>query len=231
MLHFSLSRYLLLILLLSMSGVTSAQKSLHFPEGWKVEDSSGVLEITERGDTLELVVPDGLTLWYKQRLTGDYEIRYRICMVMKGGKYDRLSDLNCFWAANDPQYPANLFARSDWRKGVFQHYNTLDLFYVGYGGNENSTTRFRRYSGKYYGVDENRIKPLLAEYTDAPNLLYPNRWYAVCIQVKEGITTFSVDEKELFRYTLAPNQGDGHFALRLLQNHVLFTNFQVKTLK
>ena len=26
-------------------------------------------------------------------------------MVMQGGKYDRLSDLNCFWAANDPKYP------------------------------------------------------------------------------------------------------------------------------
>ena len=57
----------------------------------------------ERADTVELIVPGGLTMWYQQRLTGDYEINYRICMVMKGGKYDRLSDLNCFWAANDPK--------------------------------------------------------------------------------------------------------------------------------
>ena len=49
-------------------------------------------------------------MWYRQRLAGDYEISYRICMVMQGGKYDRLSDLNCFWAANDPKYPDDLFA-------------------------------------------------------------------------------------------------------------------------
>ena len=29
--------------------------------------------------------------------------------------------------------PDNLFARSEWRNGVFKNYNTLDLFYVGYG--------------------------------------------------------------------------------------------------
>lgn len=55
-------------------------------------------------------------------------------MVMQGGKYDRLSDLNCFWAANDPKYPDDLFARSQWRDGIFKNYNTLNLFYVGYGG-------------------------------------------------------------------------------------------------
>ena len=53
-------------------------------------------------------------------------------MVMQGGKYDRLSDLNCFWAANDPKYPDDLFARSQWRDGIFKNYNTLNLFYVGY---------------------------------------------------------------------------------------------------
>ena len=94
-------------------------------------------------------------------------------MVMKGGKYDRLSDLNCFWAANDPKNPDNLFARSEWRNGVFKNYNTLDLFYVGYGGNDNSTTRFRRYNGKYYGVADDKVKPLLREYTDTSHLLIP----------------------------------------------------------
>lgn len=75
---------------------------------WKIEDESRALQMIERADTVELIVPGGLTMWYQQRLTGDYEINYRICMVMKGGKYDRLSDLNCFWAANDPKNPDNL---------------------------------------------------------------------------------------------------------------------------
>ena len=86
---------------------------------WIAEDQSGIMDFTIREDTLELIVPEGLTLWYKDRLTGDYEISYHICMVMNGGKHDRLSDMNCFWAANDPKHPGKLLGRSTWRNGVF----------------------------------------------------------------------------------------------------------------
>ena len=147
--------------------------------------------------------------------------------VMKGGRHDRLSDLNCFWAANDPKHPDDLFARSQWRNGVFKNYNTLNLFYVGYGGNDNSTTRFRRYRGEYYGIADDKVKPLLKEYTDTPHLLVPNKWYEIRIRVEKGMTTYAVNGEELFRYTLTGNEGDGHFGLRLLQNHVLFTGFKV----
>lgn len=41
------------------------------------------------------------------------------------------------------------------------------------------------------------------------------------------MTTYAVNGEELFRYTLTGNEGDGHFGLRLLQNHVLFTGFKV----
>ena len=46
----------------------------------------------------------------------------------------------------------------------------------------------------------------------------------------KGITTYSVNDEELFRYTLAGGEGDGHFGLRLLQNHVLFTDFKATIL-
>lgn len=63
---------------------------------WVVEDSSGKVEITCIGDTMDIVSPDGLSLWYKERLTGNYEITYRVQVVVENGSYDRLSDLNCF---------------------------------------------------------------------------------------------------------------------------------------
>ena len=106
--------YSLITFFLLDSVMLLAQHKASFVQQWKIEDASHVLQIIERADTLELMVPDGLTMWYRQRLAGDYEISYRICMVMQGGKYDRLSDLNCFWAANDPKYPNDLFARSQW---------------------------------------------------------------------------------------------------------------------
>lgn len=222
--------YSLITFLLLNSAMLLAQHKGSFVKQWKIEDASHALQVTERTDTLELIVPDGLTMWYRQRLTDAYEISYRIFMVVQGGKYDRLSDLNCFWAANDPKNPNDLFARSQWRDGIFKNYNTLNLFYVGYGGNDNSTTRFRRYRGEYDGVADDKVKPLLKEYTDAPHLLVPNQWYEIRIRVEKGVTTYSVNGEELFRYVLADGEGDGHFGLRLLQNHILFTDFKATIL-
>ena len=61
------------------------------------EDASGKFRMKATDGVTEIVAPDGLTLWYDERLTGNYEISYRIQVVMDGGRYDRLSDMNCFW--------------------------------------------------------------------------------------------------------------------------------------
>lgn len=197
------------------------------PEQWLAEDHSGSMQINVSGDTLEVTAPKGLTLWYKKRLTGDYEIRYDAKVVMQGGKYDRLSDLNCFWGANDPQHPGNLFARSRWRNGIFGNYKTLKLFYVGYGGNHNSTTRFRQYFGGGADMSDSLVRPVIKEYTDPQHLLLPNKWYHIRIQVKKGKTSFYVNNEMLFQLPTKDGEGDGHFGLRLLSNHVLFAGFRV----
>ena len=66
-------------------------------------------------------------------------------MISAGGKNDRVSDLNCFWMARDSRNPDDLFAVH--RTGKFADYNQLLCYYVGVGGNTNTTTRFRRYIG------------------------------------------------------------------------------------
>nr|WP_241217416.1 DUF6250 domain-containing protein [Bacteroides gallinarum] len=182
------------------------------------------------GDTLEITTPKGLTLWNNRRITGDYEITYRIKMVMQGGSYDRLSDLNCFWGANDPENPDNLYADGTWRDGFFKRYKTLRLFYVGYGGNDNSTTRFRRYYGGGPEKPDSIVRPIIKEYTDPGHLLEANHWYTVCIRVEKGTTTYYIDGKELFRLPIKPGDCNGQFGLRLLQNHVVFTGFRIKSL-
>lgn len=197
---------------------------------WVVEDHSGKMQMQVSNDTLDIIAPKGLTLWYDHRLTGDYEISYHAKLVMKGGKYDRLSDLNCFWGANDPKYPDNLYARSTWRNGFFPNYNSLNLFYVGYGGNYNKTTRFRQYLGGTYEMNNPKVRPVLKEYTDSLHLLVPNKWYHIQIRIEKGITTYRINGEELFRLHLKEKEGDGHFGLRLLNNHTVFANFRVKTL-
>ena len=40
-----------------------------------------------------------------------------------------------------------------------------------------------RNKGEYYGVADDKVKPLLKEYTDASHLLVPNQWYEIRIQI------------------------------------------------
>lgn len=215
---------------LSISLMLHAQEQSILEE-WFEEDHSGKLQISVSGDTLDITTPKGLTLWYKKRLTGDYGISYSARFVMQGGKHDRLSDLNCFWGANDPEHPYNLFARSEYRNGFFPNYKTLTLFYVGYGGNHNSSTRFRQYFGGGPDVDDSIARPVIKEYTDKSHLLFSDHWYHIRIEVKKGITNFFVNDEKLFSKSLKENEGDGHFGLRLLSNHILFTGFQVYKIK
>lgn len=221
---------LLTIILLINFSALYAQINMKL-ELWQAEDYSGKAKIGLSCDTLDIITPKGMTLWYKKRLTGQYEIRYKACMVMKGGEYDRLSDLNCFWGANDPKYPENLFARGKWRNGFFPNYKTLKLFYVGYGGNNNSTTRFRRYLSGLPEQDDNQVRPLIKEYKDKKHLLEPNKWYDVCIKVEKEMTYFYVNNELLFSHRLNPCEADGHFGIRLLSNHVKIADFKILDLK
>ena len=47
-----------------------AQRENAFAQQWKIEDASHALQVIERTDTLELIVPDGLTMWYLSAAIG-----------------------------------------------------------------------------------------------------------------------------------------------------------------
>lgn len=208
----------------------SSRKNTIDMNDWIVEDHSGELGVQLKNDTFDIISPDGLTLWYNKELTGEYAIEYDIMMVMNGGVNDRLSDLNCFWAAKDPKFPQDILARSEWRDGVFSQYNSLRLFYVGYGGNHNTTTRFRNYRADLYPMDSDSLKLSIHEYTDTENLLKPNHWYSIRIIMEDEQTTYSVNGKPLFSKIIREDDKTGYFGLRLLTNHVLFRGFRITRL-
>ena len=197
---------------------------------WVVEDESDSAIFEFHHDTLSIKSPAGLTLWYNRKLSGEYQISYSISLQINGRVGERLSDMNCFWAATDPLNPDDFFARSGWRHGIFSRYNSLNMYYVGYGGNDNTTTRFRKYYGKYYNVDNNKIKPLIQEYIDADHLLQPNRWYKVVITVAKGKTSFEVNGERLFELTDKELYSDGYFGIRLLSNRAAITGFTIQYL-
>lgn len=155
-----------------------------------------------RNGKLVLDTKGGVTVWLNMPLSGNYIIEYDRRVILDSGVNDRLSDLNQFWAASDMRND-HLFTRD----GVLERYDSLQLYYVGMGGNTNKTTRFRKYQG-------NGERTLLQEYTDASHLLQPNKTYHIKTVVQNGATSFWVDGVCYFTYTDPTPLRKGYFGLR-----------------
>jgi len=174
--------------------------------------------IDNRDGRLLLDVANGATVWLDKPLSGDYVITYTRRVVVEGGRNDRLSDLNHFWMARDP-HNAALFTRS----GKLEDYDNLDLYYVGFGGNSNKTTRLRRYGDGQ--------RQLLGEFTDAAHLLQPNHDYAIEIAVYRGCTRMRVDGQEYFSYRDPHPLTSGYFGFRTTWSRQTVDDLKIYQLK
>jgi len=173
------------------------------PEHWIIEmDDQPNSSVTVQEGKLVLDTKGGVTVWLNQELEGDFEITYDRRVIVEDGPNDRLSDLNQFWLARDPNHP-DAFTRS----GVFEEYDDLEMYYVGFGGNYNSSTRFRKYRG-------DGVKPVLQEYDEAPYLLEANQTYTIKTTRKDGKVSFRVDDRLFFEYEDADPIERGYFGFR-----------------
>ncbi|WP_328875139.1 DUF1080 domain-containing protein [Streptomyces sp. NBC_00287] len=186
---------------------------------WAVELEKGGSVTAARG-TLEVDVPAGATIWFRERFEGPYVLEYTATPVSEGGVNDRVSDLNNFWNAVDVRSPDDLFATP--RGGALAEYDYLKTYYSGYGANYNTTTRLRRYVG------EAGVRPLLYDYTEP--LLVPNEPNRVRI-VSDGPTVQWWNNGRLvFDYTDPEPYTGGHFAFRTTWSHFRITDFRVRRL-
>jgi hypothetical protein len=185
---------------------------------WSVElEKPGRVEAKD--GTLEMDVPAGCTVWFRPELKGPVVIRFRATMVKSGGANDRVSDLNCFWMARDARSPKDLFATK--RSGKFADYNQLLAYYVGQGGNTNTTTRFRRYIG------DPELRPLLPEHDLAAHLLTANSGHEIQL-VADGRRIQYWDNGELiFDYDDPAPYTQGRFAFRTTWSHLVVRDFRV----
>lgn len=158
----------------------------------------------------------GVTVWFTRKLTGrNIHISFTRKVLVEGNANDRLSDLNVFWMATDPRNK-NLFTRN----GVFEAYDSLRLYYVGMGGNTNTTTRFRKYLG-------NGKKPLLKEYTDSAHLLAPNKEYQIDISIEDDEVTYSVNDVVYFTYKDLHPLKEGYFGFRSTWSRQEISNLRI----
>jgi len=161
----------------------------------------------------------GCTVWFRERLSAPVEISYEVTVIAHGGPHDRVSDVNCFWMAADPKSPATL---PSGRSGRFGDYDSLQLYYVGMGGNDNTTTRFRRYVG-------DGSRPFLPENDrrEKPFLLGGNQTYHIKLIARDGVAEFWCEGKKFFSFRDPAPLTSGWFAFRTLKSHLEIRNFRV----
>ncbi len=186
---------------------------------WRVEQSAGGSVRAENG---MLVIEDvaGCTVWLQQKLTAPVEISYEVTVVEKGGPHDRASDVNCFWMAGE----AGSNAAPKPRSGRFGDYDTLQTYYVGMGGNYNTTTRFRRYAG-------GGPRPLRPEddLREKKFLLEPNHTYRIRVVARDGVAEYWRDGERIFAFHDPEPLTEGWFGFRTVKSHLEIRNLRIVT--
>jgi hypothetical protein len=177
--------------------------------------------ISAADGVLDIDVPAGVTLWFKPRLEGPVVIEFDATAVAEGGPNDHVSDLNVFWMANNPDGTEPVFTRP--RSGAFAEYNDLLTYYVGLGGNRNTTTRFRRYIG------DPVTRPLLPEHdlTAADARLIPNRGQTITLIANGRTIEYRRDGRRLILLDDPAPYANGWFALRTTYSHLRIRELRV----
>jgi hypothetical protein len=184
---------------------------------WAVEQQPGGT-VASGGGRLLIADKGGCTVWFRPRIEGPVIISYEATVSSQA----RVSDLNCFWMATDPQQPREPFTAGSGRHGRFAEYDTLQTYYVGYGGNNNTTTRFRRYDGS-------GARPLLPEHdlTDRRFLLVPDHPYRITLVAAVGRVQFIRDGEVIFDYRDPQPLTSGWFGFRTIDSRIEIRHFQV----
>jgi hypothetical protein len=205
------------------AGETPAPSPTADLRSWAAEQMPGGTTSVKDG---ALVITDvaGSTIWLREKLTAPVTISYEATVVVADGPTDRLSDLNCFWMASDPRSPdTEPFATGHARSGKFSDYDALLTYYVGYGGNKNTTTRFRRYDGT-------PARPLLPAH-DLNNqkfLLIPNHTYRIELTaLPDGTVHYRRDGELIFDFRDPAPLKSGWFAIRTVKSHLVIRDLRI----
>lgn len=166
---------------------------------------------------LEAAIKGGATIWFEPELSGNILIEYEATVVSHSSNG---ANLNQFWMASDLNKGPVLFSRH----GKFSEYDSLRLYYAGLGGNENTTSRFRKYLA-------DGTKPVLQEYTDPAHFPVAGKKYTIQIIVYEGLTRLTVDGQNYFELNDPNPYTKGHFAFRTFQSKIKYDNFKVYRLE
>jgi hypothetical protein len=188
-------------------------------DNWVLE-AEAPARVEARDGVLDIDTPAGLTLWFKHGLAGPLAIEFEATAVAAGGPHDEVSDLNVFWMATNRDGSAPV---STPRDGKFAAYNDLRTYYVGLGGNRNTTTRFRRYIG------DPEVRPMLPAHdlSGRDVLLVANRTQRITLLANGGHIEYRRNDRPLFEFEDAAPYTFGWFALRTTASHLRIQRLRI----
>lgn len=203
---------------------------------WRLEAEDERAVVTAQNGVLDIATPAGLSLWWREPLSGDYAIRFTAVALpapaTAGPLAGRLSDLNIFWNALEADgstpYP---------RSGKFASYDTLPTYYAGFGANGNTTTRLRHYTGSDRRLLTGFADEPIAETGEAP-MTRETRLHAgkpLSIEIVSRQPTpgdpvhlrWRAGSNELFTRADANARLHGYFAFRTTASRLQIRDFQV----
>jgi hypothetical protein len=203
---------------------------------WRLEAEDPRAVVTAADGVLDIATPAGLSLWWREPLSGDYAIRFTAVALpapaSAGQHAGRLSDLNMFWNAleADGGEPRP-------RSGRFAGYDTLPTYYVGFGANANTTTRLRHYTGSERRLLTGYADGAIAEPGEQPmtreTRLQAGKPISVEIVSRQPTVADPVhlrwraDSNELFTRADANPRLHGYFALRTTASRLQIRDLQI----
>ncbi len=203
---------------------------------WRLEAEDARAIVTAQGGVLDIATPAGLSLWWREPLSGDYAIRFTAVALpapaSAGEHAGRLSDLNMFWNALEADgsepYP---------RSGKFAGYDTLPTYYAGFGANANTTTRLRHYTGSERRLLAGFADGAIAEPHEQPMTPQTrlHRGQPLTVEIVSRQPTpddpihlrWRADSNVLFTRADVNPRLHGYFALRTTASRLQIRDFQI----
>lgn len=202
---------------------------------WRLEAEDERAVVTAANGVLDIATPAGLSLWWREPLSGDYAIRFTAVALPApagaGPHAGRISDLNMFWNAleADGSQPAP-------RSGKFAGYDALPTYYAGFGANGNTTTRLRLYDGRQRRLLTGFADGPIAEPGERPmtpqTRLHAGKPLSVEIVSRQPTAAdpvhlrLRVGSNEVFTRADANPRLQGYFALRTTASRLQIRDFQ-----
>ncbi|MFC1780753.1 DUF6250 domain-containing protein [Planctomycetota bacterium] len=191
----------------------SSDSQLWLAEGIEPKLTDGMLELDS---------PTGSTIWLIPSLQGNVLIEYDVTIPIFDEPVAAQTRLGCFFMAADPADTNNMFTKSQERKGDFQEYSDLNLYYLGLGCGENSSMQLTKYNKGDY--------ELLAECADVSLSIEHGKKYRIQLFFYGNTIELCGNEKALFCTQDLEPYTQGHFGLTAV-GHVLMDNFKITHLR